>query len=242
MQQNKINILSTRPLAQELIDKASRKNIFIESIAFIETEMIEDASLRQTIIELSSQQLTVAFTSMNAVDAVVKYLDDRKPNWKIYCIGMATKELVKNYFGESVIAGTTDSASTLADIILRDKNVVLIIFFCGDRRRDELPEKLAANKIEINEIVVYKTIATPKTVKMDYDAIIFYSPSAAESFFSINKINARTILFAIGDTTANEIKKYTTNKIIVGERPGKESLVERSIEYFQTNQIHSQLL
>ena len=242
MQQNRISILSTSALEQVFIDKASTKNISIESISFIETEMIIDSSLKHSIINLSAKQLTVVFTSMNAVNAVVKNLDNIKPNWKIFCIGKATKEIISNYFGESTIAVAADSASALAGIILKDKNIVSVVFFCGDSRRNELPEKLAAHKIELNEIVVYKTMATPQAVKKDYDAIIFYSPSGVESFFSINKINKDSILFAIGDTTAAEIKRYNTNKIIVGETLGKAVLVEQAVKYFQTNTIHSQLL
>jgi len=40
------------------------------------------------------------------------------------------------------------------------------------------------------------------------------------------------VFFAIGQTTANTIRKYTSNKIIFPDHPGKESLFEKMIEYF----------
>ena len=61
---------------------------------------------------------------------------------------------------------------------------------------------------------------------------MFFSPSAAESFFSTNTLTDKTILFAIGNTTALSIKKYTGNKIIVADEAGKNNLVEKAIEYF----------
>jgi len=80
--------------------------------------------------------------------------------------------------------------------------------------------------------VVYQTLATPHKIQKDYFGVLFFSPSAVQSFFSKNKVKDRTILFAIGNTTANEIKKYSNNKIIISDEPGKENLVQKMIEYF----------
>jgi uroporphyrinogen-III synthase len=238
MQQNKITILSTRPLHAELINQAAEKNIVIESISFIETEPITNQELKENISKLIPQSITVVFTSMNAVESVASHLSNIKPDWKIFCIGSATKKLVKEYFGENVIAGTADSASGLADEITNQNNISSVIFFCGDKRRDELPEKLKQQRIEVNEFEVYKTVETEQQIEKKYDAILFYSPSAVNSFFSVNKISSETILFAIGNTTANEIKKIAANKIIIANEPSKELLAEQAINYFETNLTH----
>jgi uroporphyrinogen-III synthase len=128
----------------------------------------------------------------------------------------------------------------LADVIIDQKNISSVIFFSGDKRRDELPEKLSQHNIEVNEIEVYKTFETPHLITKNYDAIIFYSPSTVSSYFSANKINEQTILFAIGNTTASEIKKYSDNKIIVGNEPEKELLAGEAIKYFDSIIHHSQ--
>jgi uroporphyrinogen-III synthase len=234
MQQNKISILSTRPLQVEFINKASENNIEIEIISFIETKAIEEDSLKERILHLSHHQLTVVFTSMNAVEGVLLSLSNKKTDWKIFCIGSTTKKLVEENFGENSIDGTADSANSLADVIINQKNISSVIFFCGDKRRDELPDKLAKHNIEVNEIEVYKTLETPHLITKNYDAILFYSPSAVSSFFSVNKINEQTVLFAIGSTTANEIKKYSDNKIIVGNEPEKKLLAGEAIKYFDS--------
>ena len=237
MQKNKISILSTRPLQIELINKAAQKNIEIETLSFIETKPIENNSLKQRILHLSDHILTIVFTSMNAVDSVLLSLSNKKPDWKIFCIGSTTKKLVEENFGKNSIAGTADSASDLADVIINQKDISSVIFFCGDKRRNELPEKLIQHNIEVNEIEVYKTFETPHAIEKNYDAILFYSPSAVNSFFSLNKINEQTILFTIGNTTANEIKKYSSNKIIVGRESSKELLFQQAINFFETNPI-----
>ena len=232
MQQNKISILSTRPLDESLIEEAKELSIEIDVLSFIETETIHTTEVQQEIENALLQSSAVVFTSMNAVEAVADELDGLQPDWKIYSIGTTTSRLVKKYFGEEAIAGIANSASELADLIVDEGEDSELIFFCGDQRRDELPGILRNNDIEVNEIVVYQTVIVPHKVDKKYHGILFFSPSAVESFFSNNKIAALTVLFAIGNTTANALKKYSDNKIIISDEPGKDNLFRKMIEYF----------
>jgi uroporphyrinogen-III synthase len=232
MHQNKISILCTRPLDDSLIKTAKQLDIDIDVLSFIETTAARSIDEQQEIETALLKPATVVFTSMNAVDAVTMQLDGQQPHWNIFCIGNTTNKLVQHYFGNESVAGTADSAAELAGLIVEKNDIGEVIFFCGDKRRDELPEILRKNDIEVNEIVVYQTLAVPHKIEKQYHGILFFSPSAVESFFSINKLPATTLLFAIGNTTANEIKKYTGNKIITGDEPGKENLVNKMIEHF----------
>ncbi|MEO5891247.1 MAG: uroporphyrinogen-III synthase [Ferruginibacter sp.] len=230
--QNKIYILCTRPLNKVLIDEAKQNGIDIEESSYIITEPIQSIAVQQEIEMAFLQTATVAFTSMNAVEAVAFYQDENQPEWEIYCIGTTTGKLVSKYFGEEKISGTANDAASLAELIVEDRFTDEVIFFCGDQRRDELPTILREHDIEVNEITVYQTIAVPHKINKEYHGILFFSPSAVESFFRNNKLPATTILFAIGITTANEIKKHTTNKVITSDEPGKENLVKKMMEYF----------
>ena len=232
MMEATINILCTRPLEDSLVKEAKQKGIAIDMVSFIETEPIQNINVQQEVEQALLQSATIVFTSMNAVDAVVNYKEEHQPDWRIYCIGTTTNKLVKNYFGEETIAGTANSAAELAELIAADGYDEEVIFFCGDQRRDELPDILRNNDIEVNEIVVYQTIAVPHKVEKKYHGILFFSPSAADSFFSNNKVVGQTVLFAIGNTTATVIKKYSNNKIIISDEPGKENLVGKMMEYF----------
>ena len=232
MEQNSISILCTRPLPSSLLEEAAANGIVIDELSFIKTESILSVEVQQEIELASTEIATVVFTSMNAVDAVTIFLDGHQPAWSIYSIGTATGRLVKEYFGAAKMAGTASDAASLAALIAADRFTDEVIFFCGDQRRDELPDILRQNNIEVNEIVVYQTIATPHKIEKNYFGILFFSPSAVQSLFSQNKVGDRTILFAIGNTTANEIKKYSNNKIIISDEPGKENLVAKMIEYF----------
>ncbi|HTL09605.1 MAG TPA: uroporphyrinogen-III synthase [Chitinophagaceae bacterium] len=236
MLQNNITILSTRPLAPAVINNAAANGIRVQQRSFIETEPIQNTALQQEVESVLQQYATVVFTSMNAVEAVAAYLQDEQPDWRIYCMGKTTRELVTKYFGENSIAGTASDAAALAEVIALDADNEEVVFFCGDQRRDELPAILQQQGIEVTEITVYHTIATPQVVDKNYHGVLFYSPSAVESFFSVNKPAANTTFFAIGQTTANAIKKHSSNTIITANRPGKEALVEKAINYFVHNE------
>jgi len=209
MEQNRIQILSTKSLPGSLVEKSLVKGIMMEVVPFIQTETIDSVEVQQEVEQAAVKSTTVIFTSKNAVEAVISLLEDQHPDWSIYCIGHATKESVADYFGEDKIMATADNATDLAELIVQENPVDEALFFCGNQRRDELPDRLKANDIEVQEIRVYHTVAVPKKITKKYDGIVFFSPSAVDSFFTVNKLPPNTILFAIGNTTANSIKKYS---------------------------------
>ena len=229
---NSIEILSTRPYSAALIDEAANLGIAIHELSFIVTEPIDDVSILQEIQTTFTLQTTVVFTSMNAVEAVADQLLGFQPEWNIYCIGNTTRQLVEKYFGAESIAGTAASASALAELIVAECPAKEIIYFCGNMRRDELPQKLQEHGFEVDEIAVYQTILVPRKIVKDYHGILFFSPSAVESFFTLNKAAAHTVFFAIGSTTAAAIRRYCDNKIITADTQSKEEMLERVKEYF----------
>jgi uroporphyrinogen-III synthase len=236
MQQNKFSILSTRHVGEAWMKDALSQNISVDEIPFIKTNpLLTDKTLREIGQNLTKSS-TVVFTSVNAVEAVALKLSSQGPNWKIFCMGYATKQSVEKYFGEKSVAGIANNAKELAGEIINAK-IKDVIFFCGDQRRKELQQLLKQNKIEVNEIIVYETVVTPQKIERNYDGILFFSPSAVRSFFQKNQLNNETVLFAIGNTTADEIKKFTTNKIVISDEPEKRILLEKVISYFKTNTI-----
>ena len=51
-----------------------------------------------------------------------------------------------------------------------------------------------------------------------------------------NSINEETVLFAIGKTTAAEIKKYSVNRVVVSDETEKKFLIGKAIKFFDKNQ------
>jgi uroporphyrinogen-III synthase len=236
MQEFKLRILSTRPLDKEVKSEAQQAGILLEEMSFIKTSPVQNPQLFEQIKSLSTQHLTVAFTSMNAVEAVVNHIS-RDVDWYIYCIGGTTKRLIEQKLGIDKIAATAESANLLAERMM-DDGIKSVVFFCGNIRRNDLPDKLRSEKIKVDEIIVYETTEMPETLTKEYDGILFFSPSGAHSFFKLNKLYSKTQLFAIGKTTAEALRKYTNQKIIISHSPGKKELTRQVIDYYATKKIH----
>lgn len=231
MQKSKRHILSTRPLPEALVKEAAAQNIIIDEISFIQTRPAITDTLALQISQLFQKPITAVFTSANAVTAVAAVF--QKPNdWKIYTINNTTARLITELF-KTLITGMAANAAVLADLIIKD-GIKKVYFFCNNIRHDVLPEKLRNANIAIEEIVVYQTIETPVEITKFYDGILFYSPSAVHSFFSLNKVPPATQLFAIGFTTAESILRYTTNPVLIADKTGKEDLVHQMIQHFNT--------
>jgi uroporphyrinogen-III synthase len=209
-------VLSTRELSAALMEKAAAKGVMIDILSFIAIEPMKAA-------EVPGASAVVVFTSVNAAEAV------EGSGWKIFCTSGATRNKVAERFGETAIVGTGKSAAELAETIIGEGWVKEVWFFCGDLRREELPAALRQAGLEVHEVVVYKTRLTPQKVGRVYDGIAFFSPSAVESFFSVNRIPAHTRLFAIGGTTAEAIARRCDNPVTTSVRPEAELLINQII-------------
>jgi len=232
MPETNIHILSTRNLPANLLDELIESGLQVDTIPFIDTAPIQTIEVQQAIEQVYLQSTTIVFTSMNAVEAVATWQDGQQPDWSIYCTGSSTQRLAGEYFGEEKIVGIAPSAAALADLIIEDGNTDEVIFFCGNQRREELPALLAREQIDVQEIFVYETLLLPKKITAIYNGILFFSPSAVTAFFEKNKAGEKTVLFAIGATTASEIKKYSSQKVMIAPEPEVEGLLLMVKEYF----------
>jgi uroporphyrinogen-III synthase len=128
-----------------------------------------------------------------------------------------------------------DEVLSDSSVVGQDRDIKAVYFFCGDQRRDELPDLLKEAGLTVHEVVVYRTLLTPRKTERIYAGIAFFSPSAVESYFSLNTVADGVTLFAIGQTTAAAIQARCTNPVIISDRPGKDALVRTMTDYFQTN-------
>lgn len=229
---HKYHILSTALLPEKAVTLLTENNIGCDQIAFIRTETALTETLIQTIQQLAKEQHHVLFTSTQAIAAVTRCLDGYVPDWTLYCISGATKIAASEYFGTEKIGAYADDAISLAPKIIAD-DVKHVLFFCGNKRLDTLPALLAEKQVAITEYQVYETKLTPVRLEMDYDALLFFSPSGVESYLQENTIPERSLLFAIGRTTAKALSVRVGNAIQVAGAPDKNILVQTVIDHFK---------
>jgi len=236
MQSVKPAILCTGPVDESIINSSEYTDADIDVIPFTTISMELPDSTQRQIKDILTRRTVVIFTSSNAVRSVAGYMKEQPAGWTIFCIGNTTFSLAKKYFGEENIRDTASTASKLAEKIIPVINAAEVVFFCGNLRRSELPEALVQKGIAVKEIIVYKTSLAPVSINKKYDAVIFFSPSAAESFFSRNSVPRNTTLFVMGETTAVSIKKFSTNQIITGDEPDKNKLISQAIRFVREYQ------
>jgi uroporphyrinogen-III synthase len=212
-------LLATASLPEGLAEEASKAGMTLDVVPFIEIEYLDTAT---PVPEVAPE--VAVFTSVHAVMAVKRWLSGPPPNLRIYCVSGATYKAVVEAFGEKAVVGKARSAGELAELIRdREKEITL---FCGDRRREELPS------IGVTEKIVYRTVLTPRKLERPYAGIAFFSPSAVESFFSVNAMEALVPLFAIGKTTEAAIRSRCSNPVFACSEPDKTVLIRKMIDYF----------
>lgn len=233
MKNRSVKILSTRHLDNSLLEKSANNKIHIDTIPFIQVRKSITESDVAEIAKIAQQEVTVIFTSVNAVEAVVDTLPPNEvmPLWRIYCIGGSTFTMVKKYWNYDRIIKTATNAMELANSIVEQREA-MVTWFCSNIRRDELPLALKQAAVALKEIIVYETIESPQKVSEDYDAVLFFSPSAVNSFFKNNAIVNEKI-FVIGKTTADAVSQFTDAETIISDFPSTDQLIDKVIWYFQ---------
>lgn len=227
-------VLCTRKIDPSLREQASQQNIDVVEQEFIATYPIRTPEIEKEVWHWIRKEdpSYVVFTSANAVAAVKHYLQQVVPNWRIFCIAEKTRQVLIQKFDSPAILDTAPYGSELAQKIIQH-GVKEVVFFCGNRRRDELPTLLREQGIRVHEIVVYETKEVPAVATTDIDGVLFFSPSAVSSFFSANQLKEATVCFAIGRTTAEALAAHTGNQIITSETPSQESIMAAVLRYFQ---------
>lgn len=228
-------VFSTKILASGLQMAAKANGIYLEQQAFITTTPCVTKTIKEQMQHWSNGPQNAVFTSANGVAAVAPFFKAANSvagsAWKVFCISGRTREALLQLFSPQQIVATAEYGSHLARHIIA-AGVKEVIFFCGNIRREELPNMLTAAGIKVNELVVYQTKETPMAILPNWDAVLFFSPSAVQSFFQLNKLKESTVCFAIGTTTAASLAQHTPNKIVISRATTQEVLLQCVIDYF----------
>jgi len=224
-----IQILATRQIDEELVRTAAAYSIFITEIPFIETELHPVTLFDEQLKSSTARDLVL--TSVNAVLSIARIDAVRQTPWRVWCIGHATRTAAELNLPQSFIAGAAPDGEQLAAAIIAG-DVKTALFCCGDRRRDVIPDKLKGAGIAVEELEVYRTKLVPQRIERHFDGILFFSPSAVESYLTENIPPAGAVLFAIGNTTGAALSALP-NKLLISESPDTRILIKQLIEHYR---------
>ena len=223
------SILSTKTLSVE------QRQVFLNAnFDLLEQDFIE---IKNNLFELNTINNNLIFSSQNAVLSLME-----QNGWEVlktkpvFCVGVKTKELLELHgFTVDVYL---DYASELAEIITLIYNKESYTFLSGNLRKETLPKALKSARITFNEIEVYQTTLAPFKIsdQEKFDGILFFSPSAVESYLTNNKIK-NEVCFCVGTTTAAALETKKIKNIVIAETPTIEEVILEVIEYYTTESI-----
>lgn len=203
-----MKILSTKILTSKAPD-------FIDQIPFIEvrsTPIEKDLVVEESVI-ISSKNAVRSLAEQGAMDL----LRDKH----VFCVGPKTSAYLAQF--NIIPEMTANSSEELAQSLKQRKENTAYTFFCGNLRRPELYNILTEEGIRIDERIVYSTHHSPKTISDQYDALMFFSPSAVISYLSANTIGDE-ICLCIGKTTASALPEYISP--LIAKEPSEEATIE----------------
>jgi uroporphyrinogen-III synthase len=160
-----------------------------------------------------------------------------KSNFSVFCTSQTTYQSVLSA-GLS-IKGVAHNAELLANEILKNRMITSVTFIAGNRRRDELPQVLRQHGVAVHEVMAYRTDLTPITIAEAFEGIVFFSPSAIDSFLLLNRIT-RISCFCIGQTTARYAQQKGFESALVAENPTEEAMVSLLNHHFSKPSVHAQ--
>lgn len=215
-----MKILSTKILSNE--QKQLLQNTGIE--------LVEHNAISIQFLEFEAPNFikNAIFSSQNAVQSIV---DKKIKIENVFCVGEKTKQfLIEN--GQNVVK-MSKNASELGDFIKKNYQNEDFYFFSGNLRMEAIPGSIKASKNSIFELKTYKTELNSMNFDQKWDGILFFSPSAVQSFTTYNSIT-NTPNFCIGNTTAKEAKKHT-ELIYIADNQSIEGVIEKAIKILQND-------
>lgn len=215
----KNKILFTKKIPIKKLDTLSN-SFFIDCKNFIRIEYLNPNS-----IPICNDFI---LTSSNTIESLIKLFSiDYLKNKNYYLIGeKSEKKLRKITKNISIVA---ENSELLAEQLIKS-NKKKFVYFGSNRRISTIEEKLYKSGKNIQRIDSYKTVLNPCKINQVYDAIVFMSPSAVESFFILNKqIPKKTCIFAIGNTTKLAFSihsNFLNNLVIVPKKTNLNELLD----------------
>ena len=150
------------------------------------------------------------------------------PHKRAFCVGEKTRKLLEAE-GWQVVT-SFDYAKQLASFLVKHYATSSFVFFCGEKRMDTLPTTLKANHIQLQECLTYHTHPTPMKLTKRYEGLLFFSPSAIESYLRENTLSGEKAI-CIGTTTQAALPEAVES--YVAERPTVESVLACCKELFK---------
>lgn len=195
----------------------------------------------------------VMFTSAFAVQAVLaraqrlgRELMKGAPPPAIAVVGPATRDKATQAGFAVAHTAQTHAGVALAEELRTQVRGKKVLLPRSDRANPDLPSALAAAAAKVTEVVAYRTLRAgdadqeqlTRVMRGEAEAILFFSPSAVQSFAEaagkkqLAALQRRVAIAAIGPVTARALRAIGVERIVVAEEATAEAVIRGLSVYF----------
>jgi uroporphyrinogen III methyltransferase/synthase len=141
--------------------------------------------------------------------------------------GISADLVATPHRGAALVGQLAAAARATGDRVVR--------FASGTRARRELIDGLNAAGLSVDEVAVYRTrLEAPpdsfrRALDAGVDAVVFASPSAAESFAAHHLPGGEAVAVCLGPTTARAVCSLGFERVVVAQRHDEIGLVEEVV-------------
>jgi uroporphyrinogen-III synthase len=191
------------------------------------------SALRERL-ELRDQHAAIVATSPRIGAALERLFADHEDLARLwegapaYAVGPKTAQRLQEVGVEPRGAEAGD-AEALASRIIEEAPSAPLLFLCGNRRRDTLPNRLRAADVPFEEVVVYETRLRQDLTLPPSDGspwLVFFSPSGLEAVEQSDSVDLSAYRLAtIGPTTGSALEEGGHSVAAVADEPSPKGLV-----------------
>ncbi|KAI9296517.1 tetrapyrrole biosynthesis, uroporphyrinogen III synthase [Neoconidiobolus thromboides FSU 785] len=166
----------------------------------------------------------------------------------LFSVGQKTSECIEALGLTAIGSDTTGYGIKLAKLVKEKYDTLEIkhkrlLFLTGDKNRVELPNYLIENNIEFEKLRVYRTEPNQRLslefsklsneVEGNFRWLAFFSPSGVDACLEIfkNEKTKNCKIAAIGNTTADYLKKVGIAVHAIASKPEPKALLEAIKEF-----------
>lgn len=221
---NRVLILRDPALCGELISLLRADGADFECLPVTRTEFLQPQKI--SIFKFS----WIAFTSANGVRGLFRALESSAHvlplNVRLAAVGKATADTIHELFSRKVdiVAEAADGASLAQSLITSLPAGTELLYPCPGGHDSEFAQTCRAAGLNIHVLPVYQTLALgAKNIQNElaslgeFDAAIFYAPSAVKAFHAAIPAPWNFPSIAIGTTTEHALQEVGQTSILKSE-------------------------
>ena len=186
------------------------------------------------------EHTAVIMTSRNAVDHYFRMCQEMRiavpETMKYFCVSESTAFYLQKYvlYRKRKIFHGKQTVVDLMEVIKKHKTENFLLP-CSDIAKEEIADKLEAQKIKFTKAVMFRTVASDLSdlANVNYDVLVFFSPSGIKSLFkNFPKFKQnKTRIACFGPTTALAVKEAGLKLDIHSPNPKAPSMTMALEQY-----------